>query len=104
MAYFAEIDENNIVLRVLVFDDKYTESDCDKLFNGVWKETSHSNNIRKNFAGKGYFYDLNLDAFIAPKPFNSWVLDTDTCKWEAPIEMPVGAYTWNEESLNWEEI
>ena len=104
MAHFAEIDENNIVLRVVVFEDTYTESDCTVLLGGTWIQTSYNNNIRKNFAGIGYTYDSNLDAFVAPKPYNSWVLDTNSCKWEAPIEMPVGAYTWNEESLGWDEI
>ena len=103
MAHFAEIDEYNIVTRVLVFNDTYTDSDCSALLGGNWIQTSYNNNIRKNFAGIGYTYDFNLDAFIAPKPFNSWVLDTETCKWEAPIEKPEGDYTWNEESLSWEE-
>ncbi len=104
MAHFAEIDANNIVTRVLVFDDNYTNSDCTTLLGGDWIQTSYNNNIRKNYAGIGYTYDSNLDAFIAPKPFNSWVLDTDTCRWEAPIEQPEGDYTWNEDKLIWEEI
>ena len=104
MAHFAEIDNNNIVTRVLVFSDTYTESDCTALLGGAWIQTSYNNNIRKNFAGKGYTYDSNLDAFIAPKPYNSWILDTDACKWEAPIEQPEGDYTWNEDKLIWEEI
>jgi hypothetical protein len=103
MAHFAEIDNNNIVIRVLVFDDTYTDSDCTALLGGVWIQTSYNNNIRKNFAGKGYTYDSNLDAFIAPKPFNSWILNTETCKWEAPIEKPEGDYTWDEDNLSWEE-
>ena len=104
MAHFAEIDNNNIVTRVLVFNDTYTDSDCTALLGGNWIQTSYNNNIRKNFAGKGYTYDSNLDAFIAPKPYNSWILDTDTCRWEAPIEKPEGDYTWNEDDLSWEEI
>ena len=104
MAHFAEIDANNIVTRVLVFDDNYTNSDCTTLLGGDWIQTSYNNNIRKNYAGIGYTYDSNLDAFIAPKPFSSWVLDTDTCRWEAPIEQPEGDYTWNEDKLIWEEI
>ena len=104
MAHFAEIDNNNIVTRVLVFNDTYTDSDCSALLGGNWIQTSYNNNIRKNFAGIGYTYDSNLDAFIAPKPFNSWVLDTDTCKWEAPIEQPEGDYTWNEDKLSWDKI
>ena len=104
MAHFAEIDNNNIVLRVLVFNDTYTESDCAALLGGNWIQTSYNNNIRKNFAGIGYTYDSNLDAFIAPKPFNSWVLSNETRIWESPIEKPEGNYAWNEESLSWEEI
>ena len=103
MAHFAEIDANNIVTRVLVFNDNYTDSDCTALLGGTWIQTSYNNNIRKNFAGIGYTYDSNLDAFIAPKPFNSWVLNTETCKWESPIEKPEGDYTWNEDKLIWEE-
>ncbi len=103
MAHFAEIDANNIVTRVLVFNDNYTDSDCTALLGGTWIQTSYNNNIRKNFAGIGYTYDSNLDAFIAPKPFNSWVLNTETCKWESPIEKPEGDYTWNEDNLSWEE-
>lgn len=104
MAHFAEIDSNNIVLRVLVFDDSYTDLDCTTLLSGNWIQTSYNNNIRKNFAGVGYTYDLSLDAFISPKPYNSWILDTDTCRWEAPIEMPEGDYIWNEIDLSWDEI
>ena len=104
MAHFAEIDNNNIVIRVLVFNDNYTDSDCTALLGGNWIQTSYNNNIRKNYAGIGYTYNSNLDAFIAPKPFNSWVLDTDTCKWEAPIEQPEGDYTWNEDKLSWDKI
>ncbi len=103
MAHFAEIDANNIVTRVLVFNDNYTDSDCTALLGGTWIQTSYNNNIRKNFAGIGYTYDSNLDAFIAPKPFNSWVLNTETCKWESPIEKPEGDYIWNEDKLIWEE-
>jgi len=103
MAHFAEIDEYNIVTRVLVFNDNYTDSDCTALLGGNWIQTSYNNNIRKNFAGKGYTYDFNLDAFIAPKPYNSWILNTENCKWESPIEKPEGDYTWNEDNLSWEE-
>ena len=104
MAHFAEIDNNNIVLRVLVFDNNYTNSDCTALLGGDWIQTSYNNNIRKNFAGIGYTYDSNLDAFITPKPYDSWLLDTDTCRWEAPIEQPEGDYIWNEDKLIWDEI
>jgi len=104
MAHFAEIDNNNVVTRVLVFNDNYTDSDCTNLLGGDWVQTSYNNNIRKNFAGIGYTYDSNLDAFISPKPYNSWLLDTETCRWESPIDKPEGDYIWNEENLNWEKI
>ena len=104
MAHFAEIDANNIVTRVLVFSDNYTDSDCTALLGGVWIQTSYNNNIRKNYAGIGYKYDSNLDAFIALKPYNSWILNTDTCRWEAPIEKPEGDYTWDEDDLSWDKI
>ena len=82
----------------------------------LWKQTSyntvggfHNNNgtpFRKNHAGIGYIYDETRDAFIAPKPFNSWILNEDTCRWEAPVAYPSdnGKYKWNETNLNWEEI
>jgi hypothetical protein len=74
--------------------------------NDVWKQTSYNNNIRKNYAGIGYTYDSQRDAFIAPKPYNSWILNEDTCIWEAPVALPdtENRYTWNEEILNWELI
>ena len=81
--------------------------------NAIWKQTSYNNNIRKNYAGIGFTYDSNRDAFIPPKPFNSWVLNEDTCRWEAPVARPEltqeqidnkNYYTWNEEILNWELI
>ena len=104
MAHFAEIDSNNVVTRVLVFNDTYTDSDCSSLLGGDWVQTSYNNNIRKNYAGINYTYDLSLDAFISPKPYSSWLLDTETCRWESPIEKPEGDYSWNEENLSWEEI
>jgi len=106
MAHFAEIDENNIVTRILVFEDTYTDSDCTALLGGDWIQTSYNNNIRKNYAGIGYTYDSNLDAFIAPKPYNSWTLVESTCLWEAPVAYPDDSklYDWNEDNLSWEEI
>ena len=82
----------------------------------VWKQTSynthggvHNNGgtpLRKNHAGIGYTYDETRDAFIAPKPFNSWILNEDTCRWEAPIPMPINdnMYTWNESTLTWDIV
>jgi hypothetical protein len=72
----------------------------------TWKQTSYNGNIRKNFAGIGYKYDQTRDAFIPPKPFNSWVLDEDTCLWEAPVAYPDDgqAYTWNETDQQWDLV
>ena len=116
MAHFAKLGTGNIVEQVIVVsnDIAITEqagSDfINKLYNtrDVWKQTSYNNNIRKNFAGIGYQYDQTRDAFIPPKPFNSWVLNEDTCRWEAPVAMPTTTlednqyYSWNESIVNWE--
>jgi len=112
MAHFAKLGTGNIVEKVIVVsnDIAITEqagSDfINKLYNtrDVWKQTSYNNNIRKNFAGIGYQYDQTRDAFISPKPFNSWILNETTCNWEAPVAYPTdgGKYTWNETNLNWE--
>ena len=111
MAHFAEIDENNIVLRVLVVPDAQENRGQDFLANdlklgGTWIQTSYNSTIRKNFAGVGFTYDIDRDAFIPVKPFDSWVLDEDTCKWEAPIPYPTDgkSYSWDEDALNWIEI
>ncbi len=70
----------------------------------VWKQTSYNGTIRKNFAGVGDTYDQTRDAFISPKPFNSWTLDEDTCLWKAPVDYPTDGqrYYWNEETQSWE--
>lgn len=121
MAHFAEIDENGIVLRVLVVDNAQ-ETDGQNFLastlglGGTWIKTSyntyggvHSNGgtpLRKNYAGIGYTYDSVRDAFIPPKPYTSWILNEDSCLWEAPVAMPTdGAiYTWNEETTSWDLI
>ena len=71
-----------------------------------WKQTSYNANFRKNYAGIGYTYDAVLDAFIAPKPFPSWLLNTETCQWQAPVPYPAGenAYLWDEEAQQWVEV
>ena len=121
MAHFAEIDENNIVTRVLVVDNSQEDNGQEFLANtlglgGTWIKTSyntqggvHTNGgtpLRKNYAGIGYTYDSGRDAFIPPKPYNSWVLNEETCLWDAPTPMPTDGkpYRWNEDNLNWEEI
>jgi len=117
MAHFAKL-ENNVVTQVIVvsnqdiLDEKGQESEelgiafCSNLLGGTWKQTSYNGTIRKNYAGIGYTYDEGRDAFIAPKPFASWVLDEETCQWKAPVDMPTDdkRYTWNEETTSWDEV
>ena len=109
MAHFAEMDENNIVLRVLVTDNDFPNEGYDWLvenLGGTWIQTSYNATIRKNFASIGYSYDEDRDAFIPPQPFPSWVLDEDTCRWEAPVARPTDdkLYNWDEESQQWIEV
>jgi hypothetical protein len=120
MAHFCKLGIGNIVEQVVVVNNEIiTDNDgneqeqlgVDFLNNlyhtrDVWKQTSYNNNFRKNFAGKGYFYDTERDAFIPPKPYNSWILDEDTCLWEAPIAYPDDNknYVWNETNQTWDEI
>ena len=117
MAHFAQI-ENNIVIQVIVvdnndiLDEQGNESEsigiqvCQDLLGGEWKQTSYNGNLRKNYAGIGDTYDETRDAFISPKPYPSWVLDENTCRWEAPIPYPEdeNMYIWNEELINWELV
>lgn len=107
MAHFAEIDENNIVLRVCVVDDAYEadgENWCKNFWGGTWKQTSYNNRIRYNFAGIGFTYDSIADAFIPQKPYSSWILD-ENYQWKAPKEYPgtLGdrKYYWDESSKDW---
>jgi hypothetical protein len=107
MSHWAEIDENNIVIRVTVGDNNDPDEGYQWLLDnlgGTWIKTSYNGNIRKNYAGVGYYYDQDRDAFISPQPFNSWTLDEETCKWEPPTPYPTdgGAYKWVEDDLNWQ--
>jgi hypothetical protein len=117
MAHFAQLDENNVVLQVIVVHNNElmingVESEakgitfCQTLFGGKWIQTSYNGTMRKNYAGVGYTYDKNRDAFIPPKPFASWTLNETTCRWDAPTPMPTDnkRYSWNEETLSWNEI
>jgi hypothetical protein len=109
MAHFAQVNDENIVLQVLVTDNDYPNEGYDWLvetFGGRWIQTSYNARIRKNFAGIGFTYDEGRDAFIPPKPFDSWELDEETCTWVAPTPYPAGdkRYTWNEEELEWTEV
>lgn len=105
MAHFAEIDGSNIVQRVIVVSDAEEENGaewCANLLGGTWIQTSYNGRIRKNYAGVGYTYDTQRDAFIAPKPFPSWVLNEETCRWEAPTPMPSGqGWYWDEDAGEW---
>ena len=105
MAHFAKLDENNMVTGVYVVGDEYetTYAEWRKEFGETYVQTSYNNRIRFNYAGIGYSYDEARDAFIAPKPFNSWVLDEATCAWNSPIAYPNDGkkYRWNEELGNW---
>jgi len=112
MAHFAKLGVGNKVLKVSVVSNDIATSEqagvefLQNLYKdrAVWKQTSYNANIRKNFAGIGYKYDQTRDAFIAPKPFNSWILDEETCQWEAPIVKPNNnkIYNWNEETQQWD--
>jgi hypothetical protein len=120
MAHFAQLDENNVVLNVVVVANSDTadengieNEEIGIQFlksvlgeNTIWKQTSYNNNIRKRYAGIGYIYNETLDAFIPPKPFDSWVLNEETCLWDAPTPRPELTeeqinsnlcYIWNED-------
>jgi hypothetical protein len=114
MAHFAEIDAQGTVLRVVVVHnnelmDNGQESEakgiafCQSLFGGNWVQTSYNGRIRKNYAGVGFTYDSQLDAFVPPKLFQSWVLNEQLCVWEAPVAMPDDGqrYVWNEATTSW---
>jgi hypothetical protein len=123
MAHFAQL-ENNIVTKVIVvsnqdiLNEHGQESEelgikfCSNLLGGTWKQTSYNGNSRKNYAGIGYTYNAGIDAFVPPKPYNSWVLNEETAQWDAPVAMPEDAgtgeppkmYSWNEETTSWVEV
>lgn len=114
MAHYAQLDANNVVTQVVVIDNKDTADAfgvekehigaafCERLFGGTWKQTSYNGNIRKNYAGIGYTYRSDIDAFVAPKPFASWILNADA-QWEAPVAMPTDGqmYSWDEATTSW---
>ena len=119
MAHFAKIGLNNKVINVVsVNNNELLDADGveqevlgSQFLEGitgwaVWKQTSYNANFRKHFAGIGYTYDEDKDAFIAPKPFNSWILNETTCNWEAPVVKPDDGqnYVWNEENQQWDVI
>lgn len=103
MAYFAELDENNIVLRVTVVHENDAPNGamfCHNLLGGNWIETFDSGSARKQYAGIGFTYNADADVFVAPQPFSSWSLD-GSHDWQAPTPKPDGSFYWDEESLSW---
>ena len=109
MSHWAEIDQNNIVLRVTVGDNNEPDEGYQWLIDnlgGTWIKTSYNNTIRKNYAGIGYTYDETRDAFIPPQDFPSWILDEDSCTWNPPVEYPSDGkvYLWDEDSISWIEL
>jgi hypothetical protein len=112
MAHFAKI-EDGIVTQVNVIDEEYFHANRETRYTGQWVQTSYNTQggvhllggtpLRKNYAGIGYTYDEARDAFIPPKPFNSWLLNEDTCIWEAPVAYPTDGerYMWDEDQQNW---
>lgn len=111
MAHFAEIDDNNIVQRVIVVSEEFDDNEslgeafCRNLTGSTlrWRKTSYNGNIRYNFAGQGMIYDEVNDAFISESPYPSWILNS-SFKWEAPIQQENPYSIWNEETLSWDII
>jgi hypothetical protein len=117
MAHFAELNADNVVLRVIVVANADTAdvsgaekeeigvAFCERLLGGTWKQTSYNGNIRKNYAGIGFTYDADRDAFIPPQPYPSWVINEQTCIWEATVPYPNDGkrYNWDENTLSWIE-
>lgn len=106
MSHFAELDDNNVVIRVLVGDNNLPNEGYDwfvENLGGRWVQTSYNRKFRKNFAGIGFIYNEKLDAFIPPKPYESWILNEETYDWKAPIPSPGDNYIWNEETTSWVE-
>jgi hypothetical protein len=118
MAHFAQLDENNVVTQVIVVANSDTADAsgvekehigaafCERLLGGTWKQTSYNGNKRKNYAGIGYTYREDIDAFVPPQPYASWTLNETTAQWEAPVSMPDdgGMYTWDEDNQAWVEV
>ena len=114
MGHFAKVVDSKVV-QVIVAEPEFFDTYVDSS-PGTWLQTSyntlgnvHANGgtpLRKNYAGVGYTYDAVRDAFIAPQPFASWLLNDDTCLWEAPVAMPADgkAYEWNEATTSWKEL
>ena len=113
MAHYAFLNENNVVTEVItgiheteLIEGLDTETWYGNFRGQVCKRTSYNNNYRKNYAGIGYTYDTERDAFIAPKIYESWLLNEETCLWEPPVAYPDDGkrYSWNEETISWIEV
>ena len=121
MAHFAKLGKGNIIEQVVVVSNDIATTEqagvefLQNLYNtrDVWKQTSYNGNIRKNFAGIGFKYDQTRDAFIPPKPYNSWILNEETCLWDSPVAKPTltqeqidndAGYKWNETNQTWDLI
>jgi hypothetical protein len=115
MAYFAKLNNSNIVEQVVVVNDNDASTEQDGIDflhalyknNDTWKQTYKDRSQRKNYAGPGYIYEAERNAFYLPKPYPSWVLNETTCKWEAPVAYPDDGtvdkrYHWNEETTSWD--
>ena len=123
MAHFAKLDENNVVTQVIVVSNADTSdvngvekeyigaAFCERLFGGTWKQTSYNGNFRKRYAGIGYTYNQEYDAFVIPQPYPSWTLNPETTNWDPPVPMPEDfgtgdppkRYRWDEDTLAWVE-
>lgn len=116
MAHFAQLDENNVVTQVIVVhNNELMDNGVESEAKGIeflvnwsggytnWKQTSYNGNMRKNYAGVGYTYDAQRDAFIAPQPYPSWTLDEATCRWNPPVPYPNDGqvYAWDEATTSW---
>lgn len=121
MAHFAELDANNVVKRVIVVSNsEITDGNgneientgilyCQRLYGNDtrWKQSSYNSNMRKRHAGIGMIYNQDLNAFIRPKPYPSWTLNSDTAEWDPPVPRPESEteeYVWNEENQSWDQI
>lgn len=118
MAHFAKLNNNNVVTQVIVVDnadtaDRFGEEKeyigaafCEKVLGGRWVQTSYNRNKRKNYAGIGFTYNEEIDAFVPPKPYPSWILNNETANWDAPVPIPDISknYVWVEETASWNLI
>jgi|TARA_R110000796_G_C14557412_1_gene434513 hypothetical protein len=114
MAHFAKLGVGNVVQQIFVVSNSVftTEKEGVDWINNfyktkdIWIQTSYNSNFRKNYASVGYTYNDVRDAFIPPKPYNSWTLNEDTCLWEAPVAYPTDGqeYNWNEDTTSWTQV